>query len=69
MSGLPSLRAVLLMVTAVLAVTIAAGGVVLVMGEDPSAGPAGAGDGETAREADRGPGQARPHHAPRPPLR
>jgi hypothetical protein len=39
-SGLPSVRAVLLMVTTVLAVTIAAGGVVLVMGEDPFAGPA-----------------------------
>ncbi|MEV4836302.1 lytic transglycosylase domain-containing protein [Nonomuraea sp. NPDC049486] len=48
MSGLPSLRAVLLMVTAVLAVTIAAGGVVLVMGEDPSAGPA-------ARETEKRP--------------
>ncbi|MFG1942773.1 lytic transglycosylase domain-containing protein [Nonomuraea sp. NPDC048826] len=40
MSGLPSLRAVLLMVATVLAVTIAAGGVVLMLGEDPFTGAA-----------------------------
>ncbi|MEV1177483.1 lytic transglycosylase domain-containing protein, partial [Nonomuraea sp. NPDC049784] len=34
MSGLPSFRAVMLMVIAVLAVTAAAGGIVVIMGDD-----------------------------------
>ncbi|TDE23958.1 lytic transglycosylase domain-containing protein, partial [Nonomuraea mesophila] len=34
MSGLPSFRAVMLMVLAVLVVTVAAGGVVVILGDD-----------------------------------